>query len=367
MKSGATVSVFPAWQENPYLNLLALAPAAAGYRFVGRTTFASLMSTLAGLGSGDTLHIHWTAPIAQTARNAREADRRVRAFQKALDDSKRRGAHLIWTVHNRLPHELNYLSAERKLYKLLADRADAIHIMAPSTAEVISDVVALPPATTMQIPHPSYAGIYDSDVSRATARESFGIDDDEYAVLFLGQVRPYKGIDVLLEAIAHMRRDDGRKPVLLLAGAASPEAIAQFEDLKPPSVRAITHFSTVPDGEIARWYRAADIAVFPYRAILNSGSMHLAATMEIPAVLPDLPHLREQFNSEPWVGFFDVTNAVESLALVLSSDALVPPNAPAFSQFTKEISPWQISTKYHALLNSLAEPSGVHPVAQHNQ
>lgn len=355
MKSGPTICLFPAWKGNPYLNLMNLAPRAAGYRFVERSAYESLLKSLDFLGAGDVLHIHWTAPIAQPAASHRQAEKRVRTVQSRLAAAKERGVKVIWTVHNRLPHELSHMEAERRLYGVLAEAADLIHVMAPATADLVSDVVTLPPEKIVQIPHPSYLGIYESDITRAEARASFGLEPDDYAILFLGQIRPYKGIDLLLEAVANTRRDDGRRPVLLLAGSASAESIAQYDDLKPAGIRTITSFESVPDADIARWYGAADIAVLPYRAILNSGSVHLAATMKVPAVLPGLPHLREQFGSQSWVSFFDVEAPLASLAGLLgTTEPLSADESEDFERFTDEISPWTVSLAYRDALRALS-------------
>lgn len=355
VQSGPRICVFPSWTGNPYLNLMNLAPRAAGYRFIERSAYESLLKSLAILEDGDVVHIHWTAPIAQSARNSRDARRRVKTVENALVDARHRGVRIIWTVHNRLPHEIAHFQAERRLYEVLAEVSHIIHVMAPATAELISDVVTLPSEKIVQIPHPSYLGVYDSGVSRSEARESFELTDEEFAVLFLGQIRPYKGIDLLLESLARIRRVDGRRPVLLLAGAASPEAIAQYDKLKPQGIRSITSFEAVPDSDIARWYGAADVTVMPYRAILNSGSLHLAATMKVPAIVPGLPHLRDQFGAEPWVSFFDVDSPVDSLTDLLSDDERMSVlDGEVFDRFTEPISPWRISLSYQDALRRTA-------------
>ncbi|MCC2029356.1 glycosyltransferase [Microbacterium sp. YMB-B2] len=353
--SGPRICVFPSWLGNPYLNLMSLAPSAAGYEVIGRAAYQSLLSSLAALGSGDVLHIHWTSPIAQSARNSRQAQRRVRDLESALSAARLRGVKVIWTVHNRLPHELMHAASEKRLYEVLADASDVIHVMAPATAELVSDVVTLPAEKIVQIPHPSYLGVYDSGISREEARLSFSLTDDDFAILFLGQIRPYKGIDLLLKAVDETVRSDGRRPILLLAGSANAEAITQYEELRPANVRTITSFQSVPDSDVARWYGAADVAVLPYRAILNSGSLHLAATMNVPAILPGIPHLQEQFGAQPWVSFFDTQRPTESLAELLSEDNRLAALAPdVYDRFNDEISPWTVSLSYLQVLDRIA-------------
>ncbi|GLJ61150.1 hypothetical protein GCM10017576_12790 [Microbacterium barkeri] len=355
MKNAGTVLVFPTWPENPYLNLLELAARAAGYRFRGATTHAELLHALPALPRGGVVHVHWTTPLVQEAADEADARDRLRRLLAALRDARRRGVRIIWTLHNRLPHELRFREAEIALYRGLADLADVVHVMAPDTAAVVADVVALDPARIRVIPHPSYEGIYDAGVGRTAARASFDLAERDRAVLFLGQIRPYKGVDALVEA-ATAAGDD---IVLLLAGVVKEQSEEEVAALLPDGLRAHTQFSFVPDGDLARWFRAADVAVFPYRAILNSGSVHLAATFRVPVVLPDEPHLREQFGDERWVAFFDTARSAASIAeLLRDRELFAGVGERDFARFTAGISPWRTASAYRRLLDELsAAPS----------
>jgi glycosyltransferase involved in cell wall biosynthesis len=347
------VLVFPAFDENPYLNLLALAPKAAGWRFLGSDTHVSLTRQARRLRRGDVLHIHWTTPLLQQAPSERVAAARLRSLARTLRLLRTRGVRIVWTLHNRLPHELRFRGLEVRLYRALAAAADVIHVMSPATAEVVADVVRLDPAKVRVIPHPSYEGIYETGVGRGEARAGFGLDDRERAVLFLGQIRPYKGVDDLAAAAAAVARR-GRALALLLGGAVKEQSREEFRAGLPAGLRTVAHLEYVPDGDIARWFRAADVAVFPYRAILNSGSVHLAATFHVPVVLPDEPHLREQFGAFSWVAFFDTARPVESIADLLDSpDLFASVTAADFERFLEHISPWETSRRYARLLSEL--------------
>ncbi|MDZ8201562.1 glycosyltransferase [Microbacterium sp. SSW1-59] len=355
MKAGPTVLVFPAWRSNPYLNILSLAPRSQGFQFAGETDFYGFLRAARRLRRGDVAHIHWTSPIAQSALSERDADSRVRQFERALSGMRRRGVRIVWTVHNRLPHELTYRRQEQAIYRALADAADAVHVMTADTPSVIADVCVVPSEKVRVIPHPSYQGIYDTGITRTEARESFGLAPDEVAVLFLGQIRPYKGVTTLMRAADRAARDDGRPLALLLAGHTPPGSLAELEPDMPSSVRAVTFFDFVPDGDIARWFAAADVAVFPYRRILNSGSVHLAATFGVPAVLPDEPHLRDQYAGQSWVSFFDTASPEESLTGMLSDSSLLEGVDPAdVRAFLEAVSPWRVSRLYGGLLEELS-------------
>ncbi|MDI6943146.1 glycosyltransferase [Microbacterium barkeri] len=358
MKNAGTVLVFPTWPENPYLNLLELAARAAGYRFRGATTHAELLHALPALPRGGVVHVHWTTPLVQEAADEADARDRLRRLLAALRDARRRGVRIVWTLHNRLPHELAHRDAEIGLYRALGKLTDIVHVMAPATPDVVSDVVALDPPSIRVIPHPSYEGIYDSGVDRAAARDSFELGAHDRAVLFLGQIRPYKGVDSLVSAARRAVADDPDL-VLMLAGVVKDQSEEDFLRSIPEELRTITQFSFVPDGDLARWFRAADVAVFPYRAILNSGSLHLAATFRIPAILPDEPHLRAQFSDCTWIAFFDPARPAESIAELLADRSRFDAVTEAdFAAFTDEISPWSVARRYRQLLDELsAAPS----------
>jgi len=348
------VLVFPAYLNNAFLNLIELAPRADGFHVDGAHTFDDLVASAARLGRGDVLHVHWTTPIAQQAQSEAAAARRVARLERALRRLRSRGAKLVWTVHNRLPHELTFPSLEVQLYRLLASSADAIHIMAPHTPAAISDVVAVDPRKIRQIAHPSYEGVYDTGVTREEARASFDLSDDERSVLFLGQIRPYKGVDDLARAAARANERRGGDLRLMLAGAVKEMPRAEFAASLPAQQRTISHLGFVDDADIARWFRAADVACFPYRAILNSGSVHLAATFRVPVILPGDAHLREQFAGEPWIAFFDPADPESSIADLLADDPFAGLTDRDFDAFLDPIAPWDISRQYSAMLASLA-------------
>lgn len=355
MRTLHRVLVFPAWEDNPYLNLMSLAPRTSGYEFKGVTTTASLGKAASALEAADILHLHWTSPLLQRAETSEAAWAELARFTALLDDLRARGVRLVWTVHNQLPHELSYREAEIALYRLLADRADAIHVMSPATADLLADICVLPEDRVRQIAHPSYLGVYGAPPAKAEARRQLGMGD-EPSVLFLGQMRPYKGLGTLLAAFRRLEEAATPSPTLLLAGSATDEARAEIESMLPRSTTTVSRFEFVPDSEVGTWFAAADLAVFPYTAILNSGSLHLAAAFNVPVVLPGEPHLIEQFGDEPWVSFFDLADPVASMAELIAEAGSASAGGDLtarFDAFNEQISPWRVSRRYTELLERL--------------
>jgi glycosyltransferase involved in cell wall biosynthesis len=100
---------------------------------------------------------------------------------------------------------------------------------------------------------------------------------DGPVALCFGLLRPYKGIDVLLEA---WRGITGAE--LWIVGAPRMDT-APLRAAAPPGVRFVERFVT--EGEAAALFRRADLAVLPYREIDQSGVLFTALAFSVPLIL----------------------------------------------------------------------------------
>lgn len=343
--------VFPAYRDNPYLNLMLLAPRARGWNVVETLRLEQFEGRLGHLGRGDVVHVHWTSPVVQRPEDDLHAARaRFDRFRTAIDGARGRGARLVWTLHNVLPHDARHLDLELELDRYLAATADALHVMNRATANAVAPYYELGPARVVHVPHPSYQGVYPATVTPADARASLGLERSDRTVLAFGQVRPYKGLDVLVDAVRQV--PEAVRPVLLLAGRTAPQDRGAVDRLLGDDVRVVRSDDHVEDVDVQRWFRAADVAVFPYRRVLNSGSLHLAASFGVPSVLPDEPHLRAEFGDEGWVRWFDAEDAAGSIARVLVER---PGDGAhdAAEAFSRRWAPFALSRRYADVLDGV--------------
>ena len=100
-------------------------------------------------------------------------------------------------------------------------------------------------------------------------------------VLCFGLIRPYKGIDVLLDAWRAAAPD----AELWIVGMPRMD-LAPLLAATPPSVRWVPRF--VADDELAAYFRRADLVVLPYREIDQSGVLFTALAFGAPLVLSDV-------------------------------------------------------------------------------
>ena len=112
-------------------------------------------------------------------------------------------------------------------------------------------------------------------------------------VLFLGLIRPYKGLDLLSEAWEDVRRSFPEATLLVVGKVLGDEASLQVQRLREhEGVRVVDRY--VPVDEVLDYHAVADVVVFPYRRISQSGAVMTAASLGRPTVITPLAGLQEQ-------------------------------------------------------------------------
>jgi glycosyltransferase involved in cell wall biosynthesis len=126
-------------------------------------------------------------------------------------------------------------------------------------------------------------------------------------LIVVGGIRPYKGIDRMLDIFDDLVVDDPSLRLLIAGGAADQPGIAELEERCTAHPRVISRFKHLPNAELQAWFAAADVAVLPYVNILNSSAFQLAPSFGLPVVGPRMGALTAS-EDEPYVRLFDPTS-----------------------------------------------------------
>lgn len=219
------------------------------------------------------------------AKNKLEAFLKYMKRRIILMECKRCHKKIIFTMHNKIPHDSRYEKYSKKIMLQTIKQAAAIHILSKASVDVLKsytgdDNIA---KKCFCIPHPNYIGIYDTNLS--FERNQYA-QKDEMIVLFFGQVREYKNIEILINVANKLKE---KKIVFLIAGRPQSEEYAQALKKRIGDNEKIkTIFKFLPDDEITAWIQLSDIVVFPYskRSSLNSGTVFLAASKGKSVICP---------------------------------------------------------------------------------
>jgi beta-1,4-mannosyltransferase len=326
--------------ENPFQALLTRHAEESGIVTVGMDRLADLddpaaLPALVALRSSEraivVLHLHWLARVLRGVADETEGLDRVSSFVAALDAFRMAGGEIIWTVHNVLPHDTAYPALDRALRKAVIARAEVVHVLSAGTVEAAAPSYEIPPSKVLHVPHPAYLGAYADDVSDAEARGRYGLGADDVVYAFVGNIRPYKGVDDLVDAFESITagppRADGRRRRLLVAGlpSARPE-IAELLARMERNSDIVVDARRVPADELSVPLRASDVVVLPYRESLNSGALLLALSFGRPVVAASSAGVTETVNDDASITFAPGDRGALGQALI-AADRLMTPEA----------------------------------------
>lgn len=152
--------------------------------------------------------------------------------------------------------------------------ADAVVVHEPSFAAVVPGAEVVPHGIE----------VVTDALDRESARAALGLDPDRLLVLCFGFLAPYKG----LEAAIGAARLAGEPVELVIAGGAHPRLPGYADRLRSTAPENVRFTGFVPDEDVARWFRAADVALLPYpRPFASSGPLALALAHGTPVLMSD--------------------------------------------------------------------------------
>lgn len=278
-------------------------------------------------GPCDIVHVHWPEqtvhhPDAKLA--ARRSIRRLRDLRAA----RRRGAAVVWTVHNARGHDQRRPLAERLFWRLFLPLVDGMILLDsgdhPSLRRRLRRLRGRPVAV---VPHGHYRDAYPPAPARAPARRELGLDEHVPVVGFVGRIKPYKGVEALITA----HRQLPTHVQLVIAGDARDEGYLAALRASAPDAHWLAR--QLSEDELSTVVGACDLVVLPYRAILNSGSALLALSLDRPVLAPaqgSLPALASTVGSG-WLTTYegDLDGACLSRALDASRSVTGRPDLHA--------------------------------------
>ncbi len=296
-RKGAPIVLF--WPDysrgNPYQNLLYGAARDRVEFCAGRIEEALQLLDQGHAEPEDvTFHLHWLNFLFVHAEDEADARLKTDTFLELLEAFKARGGRVVWTIHNIVSHESPYRHIEVELSERLTEIADHLHFHSAASVAEVEQVFAIPKNKLLIARHGHYIDTYPDFITRQDARRALNISVDDEVILFTGQVRPYKGVEDLIVAFRAVLKDRP-KALLLVAGQMEfdprVDVAATLSDTEKERIRFTERF--VDENELQVFFRAADMAVYPYRHILTSGSLLLAIGYGVPSIIPEVGMTKE--------------------------------------------------------------------------
>jgi len=209
---------------------------------------------------------------------------------------RRTPIRIIYLLDNVIPHEKYPLGmfltrlALRQGHGFIAQSDQVRHDL----LKVLPDTE---PKHIITAPHP----VYDFGVpgrprkTRGEARQALGLSPSAKLVLFFGFIKPYKGVDHLIDAAGPLAQEFGDDLRILIVGDIYGEKQPYLDRIESSGGQKIIDLidGFVPDEVVEDYFLAADLSVLPYVSATQSGIIQIAYNYDLPVVTTNVGGLPE--------------------------------------------------------------------------
>lgn len=198
---------------------------------------------------------------------------------------KRAAPVILFLCHNVFPHErMGSRHFETMLVKMAFRRVDGFLVQSEELARQVREF--RPEAPVRQVRHPAYSFYrrWDSELPGP---------GEKPRILFFGNIRAYKGLDVLIDAFARVRRE--LEAELVVAGEFYGDPRPLKERVRALGLDGAVSWTGgyVPNREVPALFRRAHVVALPYRSATQSGIVPLAYQFGVPVIASDVGGLSE--------------------------------------------------------------------------
>ena len=220
---------------------------------------------------------------------------------------KKKGVKVIFLCHNIGDHGDTGLKA--KLSDFLLKQADGYIVHTAQEKNHISAVKEQ--AAVLLRPHPIYT--HFPKAKKKLSRKA------ELELLFFGFIRPYKGLDTLIDALAQTKNDVH----LRIVGEVWKNKDELIKKIDDSDTNIDYSFSYVSDAEAANYFDACDVVVLPYLSATGSGVATLAYNYRKPIIASNVGGLTDTVSKKTgWL-----VKPGEATELAKTIDSITRPEA----------------------------------------
>jgi glycosyltransferase involved in cell wall biosynthesis len=197
---------------------------------------------------------------------------------------------LVWTSHNIIPHDSKYIRIHRYCRRFFARRMKWIRLFSEASLPAAVKELRCDKNKFKIIAEGSYVGYYPNNVRRSEARRFLNIADDKTVLLYTGFIKPYKGIDNLIECF---KKSFQENTILIIAGKVmNSDYFEKIKNSINENMILIDRF--IENDELQYFFNAADVITLPFKKIENSGSVILAMSFKKAVIAPAMGVVKER-------------------------------------------------------------------------
>jgi len=249
---------------NKYMYLMQMAMKKAGYKVLGPGERLKKINSAI-------IHLNWFENIDDD-KTAQYVYYKKKFLLFLFQLSKKR---IIFTMHNKQPHDKKSNHYSKKLLLKLMQISDVIIIHSRYSMQVIEEKFqSINLKKVVYVPHPNYKYAYKD----LKTYKNFSKLESELVFCFIGQIRPYKNVEVLIQAANRFSNTKDIK-FLICGKSINDDYKLKIEQMKT-NQNIIFDLRFIEDNEIVSLMKQIDVVILPYstESALNSAAAILAFT-----------------------------------------------------------------------------------------
>lgn len=217
---------------------------------------------------------------------------------------------VVYTHHNLYPHEIKYeeKAAYNRKFRDIVQYVDLIIVHTKTTKLEVSKEFDVP-LSSIEV---CYHGIF---YPTEEYNESYN-NDGKYKILMFGMQEPYKGTDLLVNAIDTLSDQVKKNIKVEIVGRMQEGYLKTFEHVAQRNNILINPYR-ISNKELYEKIVGSDFLVYPYRRISQSGALLLGLYFNKPILASDLPPFIETLDGFETEWFFK-SESTEDLARLIT-------------------------------------------------
>lgn len=320
----------PEMHTTPNLRFINLWPARRSKESIAAKVWVTihhylLLIKYAVVSSRSVFHILWNSKIQLFDRTVimllyKAMGRKVALTAHNVNQGRRDGKD---TLFNRLTLRIQYRLTDR------------IFVHTQKMKDELITEFGVAPETAVVIRHPINNAFPETALTPLEAKSRIGVGSAQKTILCLGRIKPYKGIENLLDAFGLLIQKDPTYR-LIIAGEVQKGNEEYLATIRRTAVRelqngqVLLHARFIPDEEMEVYLKAADVLVLPYNEIFQSGVLFLGYSFGLPVIATDVGSFREDI-IEGKTGYIcrpgDSADLARTLETYFASDLYLDLNA----------------------------------------
>lgn len=227
---------------------------------------------------------------------------------------------MVWTLHNILPHNAKRVFFHKLVRRWFAGQCEWIRVFSESSVNKAGDILHIPKNKIHIVPEGDYTSVYKNEISREESRALLEIPQSKKVLLYLGLLKPYKGIDKLIDIFNSI---EDSELFLIIAGAPIDAAYSKFLNEKISTLndtRILYKNKFIPENDLQVYFNASDLVVLPFEKVENSGSAIMAMGFKKAILAPKMGVLQKRLSYQKNLLFTNLGDTLSSAVKMNNND-----------------------------------------------